>query len=692
MLTMRTVLAGLVAAIVAVGLALFGALESSELGALDRLFEARGPRTPVTPIVLVSIDEDSFDELNLQWPFPRALHARLIDAVSAGHPLAIGFDLVFSEPSLRGPADDEAFGAAVARAGNVVLGTATTSVAERIDAGSLRLDVQRDDPNLPLPAIRRGAAAVGPVNVTVDGDGHLRRAILRQGVEGQAIESFDVAVYRLIASRGVRVAPLPPADRITVNFRGGPHTFSWVPYHRVLSGTVTPDTFRGAVVLVGATSGVLQDVYSTPFAPAREMPGVEFHAHTLDTLVRGDAIYEAPRWASLGATVIAAFAAAALAARLRVLRAFLAVAAVWILLAGAAFAAFAAGHVWFRAVGVTLALVLGYGITVVDNYIREQRERRRLSQFFSPAVLSEIVRHRGDSALGSSRRLITVLFSDIRGFTSISEKVEPEQVAEMLREYLTEMTDVVFRHGGTVDKYVGDCIMALYNAPFDDPDHAANAIRTGLELQERTLAVSARWEARLGAAIRNGVGINTGEAVVGAMGSRQRLEYTAIGDTVNLASRLESLTKEYGSGIVISESTHEAVKGRFIARQLGAVPVKGKMQPVKIYGVVPGDARKSPRVALDVAATVMAAGGGPSWVVRVRNVGEGGLLLLGLPAEVGAGTRIEVRCEGGGLAKPLAAQATVVWRAGQEAGAAFTGLDPDTAAALAARVAAPEGR
>ncbi|OLE37933.1 MAG: hypothetical protein AUG00_06855 [Candidatus Rokubacteria bacterium 13_1_20CM_2_70_7] len=248
----------------------------------------------------------------------------------------------------------------------------------------------------------------------------------------------------------------------------------------------------------------------------------------------------------------------------------------------------------------------------------------------------------------------------------------------MLREYLTEMTEVVFRHGGTVDKYIGDCIMALYNAPFDDPDHAANAIRTGLELQERTLAVSARWEQRLGGQIRNGVGINTGEAVVGALGSRQRLEYTAIGDTVNLASRLESLTKEYGTGIIVSESTHEIVKGQFLTKELGEVAVKGKAQPVKIYGVLPGSIRKYPRAALDAAATVVAAVGGRTWVVRTRDVSEGGLSVAGLPPELELepGSTVQIRCEGGVLPKPIAGEGKIVWRRGDQAGIAFTAGAP----------------
>ena len=163
----------------------------------------------------------------------------------------------------------------------------------------------------------------------------------------------------------------------------------------------------------------------------------------------------------------------------------------------------------------------------------------------------------------------------------------------------------MFRHGGTVDKYVGDCIMALYNVPFADPDHAAKAVRTGLEFQEKTLEVSRRWEEKVGVQIRNGVGINTGEAVVGTMGSRQRLEYTAIGDTINLGARLESITKDYHVGIIVSEYTHKLLKDEFLTRELGEVTVKGKTQPVKIFAVLPASLRKHPRAALEAAATLV---------------------------------------------------------------------------------------
>jgi adenylate cyclase len=668
MVTRRTLATGLSAAVLAVGLSLVGTLETAELMAFDRLFELRGELPAATPIVIVAIDEDSFDELDLPWPFPRALHGQLIDLISAGRPVAIAFDVVFPEPSPRGPADDEALGAAVARAGNVVLAAAITRVQDPF--------YSKEDLNIPVASIRRGAAAVAPVNEVKDADGYIRRAALRSPLGDDRLPSWDVALHQLLKKAGVDVAPLPPGDELIINYRGRPRTFPWVPYHRVIQGEVGPEAFEGTVVLVGATSPVLQDIVSTPFARAREMPGVEVHANVVDTLVRGDAIRPVPPWVSLVAAALVAVAAAALVAWLGPVRAVLAVGLLGAVVAGATFILFAHAQVWFQAVGVTLALGLGYGGTVLDRYVMEQRERRQLAQFFSPAVLREVVQSRGQ-ALTSRRRLVTVLFSDIRGFTSLSERVEPEQVAEMLREYLTEMTEVVFRYGGTVDKYIGDCIMALYNAPVDDPDHAAKAIRTGLEFLERTAGVSARWESRLGVRIRAGVGINTGEAVVGTMGSRQRLEYTAIGDTVNLASRLEGLTKVHGAGIIISETTLQRVRDCFLTRELGEVAVRGRTTPVKIYAVVPADLRKYPRTALEAAANVVAVGDHRTCAVRTRDLSEGGLALEGLPPEWGPGTAVEIRCEGGGLPRPLAAEGTIVWRRGDLGGIAFAALEPE---------------
>src|SRR5918996_2401616 len=671
---------GVGAAAVAVLLGALALLEPYEQGALERFFETRGPQTPTAPIVIISIDESSFVELNEQWPFPRAMHARVIAAVAAGGPLAIGVDVIFDQPSSRGPSDDAALGEAVARAGNVVLGAAP--------ATDMQGFTTRHVPNLPLAAIRRGAAGVGAVNLLHDHDSNVRRARQYIWTGAERMPGLAVELYRLVTRAGLAAAPLPPGDEIRINFSGPAGTFPWIPYYRVVTGEVPPEVFRGKIVLIGTTSEPMHDIFATPFTRGSSlMPGVEIHANVLETYLRGNRVREVPASMSTALAAVAALLAAALVVRLHPLRALAAVALLWVIMMALAYVAFVYADVWMRAMAGTLALVLGYGITVVDNFVRERRERRRLSQFFSPGVLREVVRHRHERSLGSSRRVVTVLFCDIRGFTALSEKLEPEEVAEMLREYLTEMTEVVFKHGGTVDKYIGDCVMALYNAPFEDPDHVLNALQTALELQERTLEVSARWETRLGATIRSGIGINTGEAVVGTMGSRQRLEYTAVGDTINLGSRVGALTKEYGVAIIISEFTQQRLKGGFVTRELGEVTVRGRTRPVKIYGVLPGDLRKHPRAVLDIAATVVLLGAGQECPVTARDVGEGGMALSGVPSSWGPGTRVQVRCEGGLLPGPLVAEGVIAWRRGDEAGITFAALDPEAAPTVADYVA-----
>jgi adenylate cyclase len=671
----RKHLAGILAGVAVVVLVQFGLLDNLEYWAFDQLFEWRGTREPKLPVVIVTIDESSMSELNEQWPFPRAMHGQLLTKIAEGRPRAIGVDIIFDTPSSRGPVDDEALGAAVARAGNVVL------------AAALSEDIQpfykRTTLNAPIPVVRRGAAGIATITMPADADSQIRRVELWTSLEGERLVPLDAQLHALLARAGVSVAPLPDVPSVLINFRGGPRTYPWVSYYRVVRGEIPREYWKDKVVLVGPTSAVFHDLFTTAFARGGDMPGIEVHANALETLVHANPIRQVPRPLSTALAVVAGLAGCALVVRLRAFRAFLAVAGLWVVLTLVAFGSFAVLDVWMHAMAATVALVLGYGGTVIEHFVREQRERRRLSQFFSPAVVREVVRNKDDGSLTTSRRLVTVLFSDIRGFTSLSEKLEPEQVAEMLREYLSEMTEIVFRHGGTVDKYIGDCIMALYNAPFEDPAHAFRAVLTALEFQERTRTVSKRWEDKLGIAIRNGVGINTGEAVVGTLGSRQRLEYTAIGDAINLGARLESLTKDYKANIIISETTYALVRNQFVTRELGEVTVKGKTRPVKIYAVLPDSIRKHPRTSLAVAATLSIPGGGRTCRVTTRDISEGGMALTGVPEDWVKGQRVQLRCEGGVLPKALVAEAVIAWREGDEVGVTFVALDPDSVPALA---------
>jgi adenylate cyclase len=668
----RRHLAGILAAVAVVVLAHFGMLEALEYWSLTQLFEWRGKRPPTLSVAIVAIDESTMTEMDEQWPYRRALHGEVIRRIAEGKPLAIGVDIIFDKPSSYGAADDEALGAAVASAGNVILAAAVTD-----DMAPFYV---RTTLNAPIPVIRRGAAGIASINVPPDQDGDIRRIPLWTRLDGERLPGLDAKLHGLLAKAGRRVAPLPDRESVLINFRGGRQTYPWVSYYRVARGetTIPKEYWKDKVVLIGPTSEIFHDQFVTAFARRGDMPGVEIHANALETLVRGNYIREVPRPISTALAVAAALVGCALVVRLRALRALVAAATLWAILTVAAFSGFLVAVTWMRGMAGTVALVLGYGATVIEHFVREQRERRQLSQFFSPAVVREVVRHKEEGSLTTGRRLVTVLFSDIRGFTSLSEQLEPEQVAEMLREYLTEMTEIVFRHGGTVDKYIGDCVMALYNVPFEDPEHAIKAVRTALEFQERTLAVSKRWEEKLGIAIRNGVGINTGDAVVGTLGSRQRLEYTAIGDTINLGARLESITKDYKTNIIISEFTHALVKHHFVTKELGDVTVKGKSRPVKIYAVLPNNIRKHPRATLEAAATLSVAGEGRMCRVSTRDISEGGMALRGVPEDWVPGQVVQLRCEGGALPKAIVAEALIAWRKGDEVGVTFTSLDPDS--------------
>jgi len=565
---------------------LLGAFDGLELKALDARFLLRGPQRPASPIVIVAIDDNSFQELyerGAQWPWPRSWHAELIERLRRGRPLLIGLDILFTEQSRFGPQDDRALADAIRRAGNVVLAAHFSwgeIAAEGTEGGSV-VGV-KESLDLPLALLRDQAAGYGFVNIAPDADAFIRRAPITRSHQGRPEPSFAKRLFELAS--GVQEKD-PLGGDLLINFRGPVGTFPTIPYYQVLLGEVGPETFTGKIVLVGSAAPSLQDLFPTPFAAQQRMLGVEIQANILETLLQGIPLVHPPLLFHLLLVMVWALAAAFIGFLFRPLKAFGLVAGLSLAYGLASVAAFVFFQVWLEIVAPSAALFVTYGAVVLRNYIQEEGEKRRLSRYFSPAVLDEIVRHPEQMSLGTARRRATILFSDIRGFTSISEHLPPEDVVDLLREYLTAMTEIVFKHGGVVDKFIGDAIMALYGVPLPYEDHAARAVRTALEMQARTALLAPRWVAKCGEPLRIGVGIHTGEVVVGTMGSAQRLEYTAIGDTVNLTSRLEGMTKDLNASIVISQDTKTDIEGLFHVQPLGQVTVKGRKTPVEVYAV-----------------------------------------------------------------------------------------------------------
>ncbi len=362
----RAFLGGLVGGALAAALILTGYVEFLELKAYDMFFRLRGPRPPRASILIVAVDDRSLEAL--KWPFPRALHGQLIDRLRAASPAAIGFDMIFSEPSSRGVADDAAFASAISRAGNVVLAALTARVP-------VRRVVTEQFLVPPLPEIRRGAAGIGVIDAEADEDGSVRQALLGRSVASRTVMSFAAELHRVAVKSGAPGSPLPRQSQILINFRGHPGTFPRLSYNRVLRGEFLAEAVRGRIVLVGVTDTKFHDALSTPFA--QEMPGVEMHANILDTLLAGDELSEVPAWVSGLMGVALALLAGGLVGSLGA-RGLLAVLLVLMVVAFGSFVVFVFWNAWIRSVGPLLAMVLGSFGAIVLSLERGARSLGRL--------------------------------------------------------------------------------------------------------------------------------------------------------------------------------------------------------------------------------------------------------------------------------------------------------------------------
>jgi adenylate cyclase len=572
---------GLSLAAVAFAAYQIGLLAKVELHTLDLRFIARGSAPVTAPIVLVSIDQDSFDELNLPWPWPRDLHATIVRKLSRTGARIIGLDILFTEPKIDGREDSE-LAAAISEAGNVVLAAELTEVMS--DFGP-KLTM-----SLPISAIREQALGYGPVNLVTDVDGTVRRARPALSFQGKLYPSF-ASVIEQAASAASPFAPegFDPEPQL-INFRGPPRTYPVVPYYRILRDEIDAATFRDKIVLIGSFAPSLHDVFGTPFSASQPMAGVEIQANLIETLSAANPIVPLAGWQH--ALILSLISGLAIwpSIRLKPVRALAAVFAVAVLFLFGCVLTFTSYDLWVPMTPTILAIALSHGALTLNNYIREQRERMRqkaqFSKYFSPDVVEEILEDREGLALAGKRRHITVLFSDIRGFTGISEKIAPEQVVSFLSDYFAQVTEIVFRNRGTLDKFIGDGVMAVFGSPRSYGDDALRAVKTGLEMIKIVEKLDPKWDQLMGRALKIGVGINSGDAVVGSIGSELRSDFTAIGDVVNLAARLESLTKELEVPLLISEFTVAELPKDFPLKRLQKVKVQGRDASLLVYTAV----------------------------------------------------------------------------------------------------------
>ncbi|MGE5588252.1 MAG: CHASE2 domain-containing protein [Clostridia bacterium] len=562
---------------------------------------APGPR-PTPHIVIVAIDDQSIAELG-PWPWPRSYHARLLEILTREKAKAVGFDIVMPDESGDSEADD-ALARAAAASGLVVF---PFHAENKVLPPGSRVFHVAGARRPPYPALER-AAATGSVIAVPDADGVLRRHVPVVMDGGRPRYSLDVEIVRVflgfppsqtsLASDGVRVGPvripLDPTGRVLIRYSSGSPggvRYETLPYYRVLRDEFAPGEFEGKIVLVGVTAQGLHDFYFTPLATAgNPIPGVEIHANTVQALLDGLVVREPlrPLAGVLFVTLSVVFAVAF--QRVRPAAASGTALVMAICVACLSVVLFARANVWINPVPIVTILALVLGRHLVVAYARTEAERARiratLGRYLSPAVVDVILRDRSEVALGGRRLDVTVMFADIRGFTSFAEKEGPERVVDVLNAHLSMMVEAIFREGGMLDKFTGDGVMAVFGAPVPQADHALRAARAAVAISKAcsgAAETAVRGDAGGGGKITLsvGVGVASGEVVVGNIGTLVRMDYTAIGDAANLAARLEGMAQP--GQVLVCGRTHQAIRGEVQARRVGSLEIRGRSAPVEVY-------------------------------------------------------------------------------------------------------------
>ncbi len=405
-----------------------------------------------------------------------------------------------------------------------------------------------------------------------------------------------VADYGIRGIRlGERMIPTDEMGYMRINYLGPERTFPHYSLSDILNERFSPGTFRDKLVIIGATAIGIGDIRNTPFSSSGEYPGLEIHATVIDNILKGNHISK-PKWATIydvAAIILLGLITGFVVPRLSAVKAVAAASGLFVFHIAATRWVFVQFGLWVNMVFPLLAVALVYTTLTVYHYLTEEREKKKIRGAFgyyvSDSVVNEMLKNPDKLKLGGDKKELSVLFSDIRGFTSISEAMEPEELVQLLNEYLTVMTNIVFKYEGTLDKYIGDALMAIYGAPLDQEDHPRRACESALDMMEGLEELNRKWVGEGKKPLEVGVGINTGMMMVGNMGSDQRFDYTVMGDAVNLASRLEGANKSYRTHILISESTYEMVKDDFVCMELDSVRVKGKRLPVRIFELMGRD-------------------------------------------------------------------------------------------------------
>lgn len=666
---LRAAVVGGASALLSIILLATGALAGPERASWDwRVRTLSTPTDATDDVVLVLVDQESLELMSSQnridWPWPRSFYGLMVRFLAEAGAASVSIDVILEDQGRFGVADDQQLRAAAAEYGRVTYGAEFFRRGEEgaepwpqaVDQPALTVDgltaderaeLSFNSASFPHPDVVPRDAVVTAVNQLNDDDGVFRRYRLVNFHEETPVPSLalgpllfasgDALHLRFDGRRllvGDTVVPLDNEGKVVLRYTtpGDPTGADGAPlplhdsfsaFDVVLAGNalttgsvpgLDPDAFRGKHVFIGLSASGLLDLRPTPLDP--RAPGVSVHATMLDNLLAGDFLRDAPLWMTLlwvvGLTVGAAFAATY--AERTITEALLIVGFV-ALAAAAALGAYLA-DLWLPMVVPMVAAFISIAASNVANYATEGAQKRFISGAFgtyvSPAVVNQLVRNPERLALGGEKRTLTMFFSDIQGFTTLSEGLAPDELSGFLNHYLTALVEIIQSEGGTIDKFEGDAIIAFWNAPLDVPEHPLRGVRAALACQQRLAelrplyarqkgdsAAAADGVPAVGREIHTRIGLNTAEVSVGNFGSRTRFDYTALGDGMNLAARLEGANKEFGTFVMISRATRELVGDAYPARELGRIAVVGRLEPVTVYEPLTAAARDARAEILD---------------------------------------------------------------------------------------------
>jgi|MudIll2142460700_1097286.scaffolds.fasta_scaffold16879_1 adenylate cyclase len=563
--------------------------ELIELKCYDLLHYFKAAGEAPAEIVVVAIDEQSFDYFKKQWPWPRGVHAKLLKNLREQGASVIAFDIVFAENSVD--REDQEFFRELSSTRNVVLASEYEEVADRqYDMSSVIR---------PLPLFMK-VSQTGIISVPVDRDGVIRKIpIMKPG---------DISFASMIAELYSAGKVVIPEGRY-ISYIGPARSIKTISYYQAFDPEyfLPKDFLKGKIVLIGmgvraAPDPRRADLFPTPYSFTffRQplMPGVEIHANVVNDILKGRYVRGMDKLMGLLLFLGIGLIGSLSQAGWKPVRGFLIALSLTLLYLGAVVFLFTSHRYWMPAFLPVIALVLPYAIFGTDAYIHSEKKRREIrkafSYYVSPKVLDLILVTPEMLTLGGKKEVVTVMFADIANFTPMAEALSPEDLVKILNRFFTEMTNIIFEYNGLVDKFIGDAIMAVWGCPVKDEEHALKATLASVAMMKRMETFRADLKAEGGPEIHIRIGLSSGEAIAGNMGSSERFDYTVIGDTVNLAARLQDANKGLGTSILIDESVFKRIEGKTDGRgrdekidlvPRGKITVKGKSKEINVYEV-----------------------------------------------------------------------------------------------------------